>query len=160
MKIQLIEQGYDSLNGYFGTVLFENGISVSDVSDAEARFFASILQVRCFDDGSDPGANAQYQSALLMEAKTVNMPTQAELDALARDSQPQQEPEVKKEESTVAYTREQLEEIADKSGIGGLREIGDKFNVKATSITKLISAILDAQAMKPVVVTPEETASE
>lgn len=150
MKIKLIEQGYDSFNGYFGTVLFENGVSVSDVSDAEARFFASILQVRCMDD-SDPGANSQYQNALLMEAKSVTMPTQAELDKLARDSQPQEV----KEESVVGYTREQLEEIADKSGINGLREIGDMLNVKGTSIAKLINAILSAQVVSSVKETTE-----
>lgn len=158
MKIKLIEQGYDKFSGIFGTVMFENGVSVSEVNDSEARFLAAIMQVRCVEDDSDPGANAQFQKALRMEAINVTMPTQAQLDAMTGDSQPQEE--AKGNEETVGYTRAQLEEIADKSGIGGLREIGDMFNVKATSISKLINAILDAQAMKPVVAAPEETVSE
>jgi hypothetical protein len=147
MKIKLIEQGYDKFSGHFGTVLFEDGVSVHDVSDQEIRLLAAIIQVRSVDDGSDPGANAQFQSSLKMEAQTVNLPTQAELDRIAQAAKPE---ETKKEAPVVGYTREELEQIADKSGITGLREIGDKFDVKATSISKLIAAILDAQARQVV----------
>jgi hypothetical protein len=49
------------------------------------------------------------------------------------------EPEVRR------YTREELEEIADRDGIKGLREIGDKINVKGVAITTLITDILHRQ---------------
>ena len=43
------------------------------------------------------------------------------------------------------YSREELEAIADKDGIQGLRDIGNPLNVKATAIDKLIEMILLAQ---------------
>lgn len=46
----------------------------------------------------------------------------------------------------VTYTRAQLEAIADKRGINGLREIGEPLEVKGRSIPELITKILEAQA--------------
>ena len=46
----------------------------------------------------------------------------------------------------VSYTRAQLEAIADKKGINGLREISDPLNVKGRSVTELIDKIVEAQA--------------
>lgn len=43
------------------------------------------------------------------------------------------------------YSREGLSALADKGGIKPLREVGDKFGVKAQSIGKLIDEILEAQ---------------
>lgn len=40
------------------------------------------------------------------------------------------------------YTREQLEAVADKVGLRGLREIGDKIEVRGKSIPELIERIL------------------
>lgn len=44
------------------------------------------------------------------------------------------------------YTREELEQIADSSGINGLRVIGDPLNLRATSIAALIDKILATQS--------------
>ena len=58
-----------------------------------------------------------------------------------------------KEAPIVFYTREELEAIADKEGIPGLRSIGDRLDVKATSITVLMDKILtqqDLERSKPV----------
>lgn len=43
------------------------------------------------------------------------------------------------------HTRETLEAIADKSGLRGLREIGEKVGVKGKSIPELIKNILNKQ---------------
>jgi hypothetical protein len=45
---------------------------------------------------------------------------------------------------TGEVTRENLEKIADESGISGLRDIGNQYGVKASSIAKLIDDILAA----------------
>jgi hypothetical protein len=44
------------------------------------------------------------------------------------------------------YTEAELEVIASKEGIKGVRKIGDTFGVKATGIAELIALILRAQA--------------
>lgn len=146
MKIKLIDAGYEKFSGHFGTVLFEDGVSVNDVSDEQARFFASILGVRCVDDESDPGSNAQFQRALRMEAQSVTYQTQAEADAQEKALNPVEE---KVAEATSAHTREALEAIADKGGIKALREIGDKLDVRGSDIKKLINAILNAESKAP-----------
>lgn len=143
MKIRMIESGYESFSGYFGTVEFKDGVSVGNVSDVEARFFASVISVECVEDGKDPGANAQFQAALKMEATSTDLPTLAELRASGKIAD-----EVKVEARAVAqgtYTAEQLEQIADKKGIAGLREISDPLGIKGTSIAKLIEAIMEKQ---------------
>lgn len=43
------------------------------------------------------------------------------------------------------YTQEQLEKIADKTGLKGLREVGEKVGAKGKSIPDLIERILKAQ---------------
>lgn len=46
------------------------------------------------------------------------------------------------DEEPTTYTREHLEAIADKAGLRGLREVGDKFDVKGKSIPELIELIM------------------
>ncbi|EPE2648731.1 hypothetical protein KW516_19120 [Vibrio fluvialis] len=60
------------------------------------------------------------------------------------ESQEDEEPATEPAESG-EYTREQLEAIADKRGLKGLREIGDKLSIKGKSIPELIERILKGQ---------------
>jgi hypothetical protein len=46
------------------------------------------------------------------------------------------------------YTVAELEAIADRDGIVGLRKIGDPLGVKSQGIAKLISLIIEAQGGK------------
>lgn len=56
--------------------------------------------------------------------------------------EPPQDAVAAPEESASTYTREDLELIADKTGLRGLREIGDKIDVRGKSIPELIERIL------------------
>lgn len=152
MKIKLIEPGYENYTGYFGQVLFECSVSTHPVSESQARFLGSILRVAPVDENGQEGAalqnaaNEQFQQAMKNEAYLNDAPTQAELDARAAA---EKKDEVSEEPKSVGvvYTREQLEAVADKSGIKGLREIADTLNVKGSDIKKLIKLILDAQVV-------------
>lgn len=148
MKIRLLGTGYDKFTGEFGTVWFEDGVSVTDVSDIQARRFAALLSIECVDDGKDPGDGAKFQRLLDVGAVTVNYETKAQRLAREKAENGGQEKEVKKQEAkepVVVYTREQLEQLADSKGIKGLREVGDKVGVRGSDIKKLINAILAAQ---------------
>ena len=147
MKIQLIDAGYHKFTGDFGGVQFVDGVSVDDVSQTQARFFAAVMGVRSVEDGSDPGSNAQFVASLELSAVTTNLPTLAELEANGIDHGVDvQAPQVSAPPVPVGkYTQEQLEEIADKGGMSKLREIGNQFGVKGTSIAKLIESILAKQ---------------
>lgn len=147
MKIQLLEGGYEKMTGHFGHVYFENGVSVDDVSEADARLFASITPIAVVGEGKIVGDNERYQGAMDVAAVSVNYPTLADLQR-GEAAQVAEKPVVA--QVAVAevkrYTKEELEAIADKKGIAGLREIGDPLGVKGTGVLKLIEAILAKQA--------------
>lgn len=69
---------------------------------------------------------------------------QQEDESQEDESQEDEEPATEPAESG-EYTREQLEAIADKRGLKGLREIGDKLSIKGKSIPELIERILKGQ---------------
>ena len=154
MKIKLIEPGYETYTGFFGIVEFENGVSTHDVSSIEASLLSSILQVEDADTGEKVGQNELERQNWGRAAESTRLPTQAEIDAENGAGSIDMEtlgavaqaivnlitPEKK------TYTREELEAIADKRGIAGIREVADQFDIKGTSIVKLIDAIMAAQA--------------
>jgi hypothetical protein len=146
MKIRLVGNGYHAMNGLFGDVEFKDGVSLYPVSPAQARFFASITTVENAEDGQELGDNAHFQSALNMEAVTVNLPTLAELEAQGTPAEVGQEEQKAQALPAGAYTKEQLEAIADKGGIAALRDIAEPLGIKGTSIGKIIMGVLAKQA--------------
>lgn len=152
MKIRLVGNGYEALTGMFGDVEFKDGVSVHPVSPNQARFYASITTVENAEDGAELGDNAQFQSALNMEAQTFNLPTLAELQAAGQVAEVvQTQPEATVAQA--AHTQASLEAVADKGGIAALRQIAEPLGVKGTSIGKIIDGILKAQA-------PQEPAAQ
>lgn len=141
MKIRLVDHGYESLTGFFGDVEFKDGVSIGEVSDVKARFFAAITSVVDASDGSDPGDNAKFQHSLELKAVSSNLPTLAEIQE--QNSGNAIEPEVVA--APDVYTRQSLEAIADERGIAGLREICDKLGIKGTSIAGLIDGVIASQ---------------
>lgn len=149
MKIRMIEPGYASYTGHYGSTEFKDGVSVGEMSDSDVRLISAIMSVECVDDGKDPGENAKFQASLQVSAFSTNLPTKAELQAAGKIAPDAPEDEVNNAPAltvSTAYTAEQLEEIADKGGIAGLREIAEPLGLKGTSITGLIASILGAQA--------------
>lgn len=146
MKIRLVGNGYEAMNGFFGDVEFKDGVSVHPVSAAQIRLFASITTIENAEDGTELGDNAHFQSALKMEAVTFDLPTLAELEAQGQKVEVGQAVEQVQEAPEGTYTKEQLEAIADKGGIAALRDIADPLGIKGTSIGKIIMAILARQA--------------
>lgn len=143
MKIRMTDAGYASFTGAFGTVNFENGVSVDEVSSAEARLIGAIVSIEALEDGEFKSDSQKLMDAKDMPASMETLPTLAQLMSEGKVKSPEtkSEPEQPKQ---LEYTKEALEEIADKKGIAGLREIGDPMGVKGASITKLIDGILSA----------------
>lgn len=154
MKIKIIEPGYEGFTGQFGTVDFVDGVS-EELSSAEVNLLASIVKVVDVETEQETGNLAVEAAAYKVVAEHVNYPTLAEI---ASGAQPEgvvaaAVAQVQEQKQPEAWTREALEEVADKGGIGALRKIGDVLKVRGTSIAKLIDAILAAQA-------PQVTVSE
>lgn len=146
MKIRLLGQGYEKFDGLFGTTLFAGGVSVDHVSPIQARFFASLMSIEDADTGIDPGDNALFLASMDVPAFAPRMFTIAEL----MESGDYVEPVIVEAPVVVVkkdvFTQAQLEKVADDEGIAGLRKIADPFDIKSTSIAKLIEMILVAQS--------------
>lgn len=152
MKIKIIEEGYGAFTGFFGTVEFIDGVSV-DVTKQEARLMSAVIRVVDADTGKEIGALADFANN---QETTVNVATLPTLEELEKSGQvqPKAEEAVKKE--TPAFSKEDLEAIADKGGISALRKVADQFDVRGTSINKLITGILLAQGLAIEVPSEEE----
>lgn len=127
--LKITEAGYDNFCGHFGTIEFVDGVSTHPVTSLEALRMQALLRVESIGDEVD---------------ETFDMKVTFESAA------PQRQPEVGHEPAPEAalaakkWTRDELEAIADKHGIKGLREITSAMGISGKSISDLISAILAA----------------
>lgn len=143
MKIKIVEPGYEGFTGMFGVVEFVDAVSVHDVSSAEINLLSSILRIVDAETDAETGKLAQEAFAMDKPAVVEYFPTLADLAAGVTHGQAKSEAPVVQAKT---YTQKELEVIADKKGIAGLREIADPMGLKGTSIGKLIQSILDHQS--------------
>lgn len=142
MKIKIEEPGYEGLNGQMGSVDFEDGVSVSEVNPRQVSMLASIIRIVDAETGEQIGPNFDFAKMMDVEAESVpmNYAQPGEADAKPKDVQYINKGATN--DNGKAYTQEELEAIADKEGINGVRKIADKIGVKANSIAALISKIV------------------
>lgn len=140
-RIKIVEPNWDGYTGWFGQVEFKDGVSIEVVSHVDQMRLGAILRIESAED-SEEGTQINQGADLLRIRKTEA--AAAEVTKVGTG--------VNTGEETISavelpiYTREQLEDIADKRGINGLRDIAKVYNVVGSSINTLIDKILKAQA--------------
>lgn len=135
MKLRLTAPGWLTYTGQMGVIFFENGLSVGDVLAVDAVRVAGVIGAE-WEDGTPANVSQIYLDNLQTEAAIMKDNREPEAPVIA---------ETPRETAPGAtYTEEQLAEIADKSGIAGLREIADPLGIKGNSIAGLVAAILKA----------------
>lgn len=150
--LKIVSKGWAGYTGQLNIITFRNGVSLEPVPDRIAdRIAGSVSVVACDENGVEIEGDARVgiQHRLVTESSK-----RAELTKpLSRQSEDDKTMESKLDAAAVlkapveeAYTREDLEKVADESGIKGLRVIGDKWRVKGRSIPELINDILTAQS--------------
>lgn len=139
-RVRVIEAGWEGYTGFIGTALFEGGVSVDPVSFREQQILGGILRVESMDEGEE-GAQLG-PSAELVRSRDIDADHER-VAAAAQGVPVGEHGEVRL--AVERYTREELEEIADRRGIAGLRDIAAPYRVKGRSITELITEILQAQ---------------
>jgi hypothetical protein len=150
MKIKFIAPDLAKFSGMYGSIEFVDGVSVEHVTQADVDLYGAISTIEVLGDDFTP--EMPYSEAKHLVATMTSLPTLAELQAQAASAvhammaPPGADLAPELVAPAVLYTKEQLEAIADKEGIAGLREIGTPLNVRATSISKLIQEIMEAQA--------------
>ena len=137
--VTLKDPGFKNLTGMFGRHLFENGRSIESLSDQDAALFGAIAAVTT-DDGHNPSITQKAIDTRSDEAPIVDP-----APAIVRDETESKDAQKQSDEATAvpAITREQLEQIADKQGLAGVREIGVEYKVADKSIPGLINKIME-----------------
>jgi hypothetical protein len=141
MKIKFVAADLAAFTGMYGAIEFKDGVSVNDVTARDVQLYGAITSIEVLGDDYTP--DRPYSEISHIAAISVNLPTLAEIMAQNPVVDVQDERPVA---PGVIYTKAELEAIADKEGIAGVRAIGETMNVRAHSIVKLIEAILAAQA--------------
>lgn len=151
MKVRITDKGYAGYTGHFGTVYFENGVS-EEISSAEAERLGCFLAIET-EEGKNPSAtqrllDMQNHNAqeLVKEAKGEHVEPQAKVQGGQADSQSESLSQTQVPE--LDFTREQLEALADREGMTGLRAFAQQFGVKGRSIPDVIDDLLAIQASK------------
>jgi hypothetical protein len=146
MSIIKIEGG--PLAGYNGEMVgvqFEDGVSVESVSPQMINRLAAVMNIVIVETGEQAGVAAnlvKFKGESFEEELAV---AEAETEVEFTEVSEEIGTDGAEQPATALYTKEDLEAIADKSGIAGVREVGDKFGVKGTSIGGIINGIIEAQ---------------
>ncbi|AMB48268.1 hypothetical protein [Methylobacterium sp. AMS5] len=152
-RIKITQPGWEGFNGDFGMVEFADGVSVDLVSKRQLVVIAATIAVEEVDeDGNSlgkPGLQDNMDGAAIVPAPVLTPLARAsdeDVKAEAKaDAKKAKEPKLDPLALTF-HSKEELEAIAEKKGIGGLREIGDVLKVKGRSINELVKEILKAES--------------
>lgn len=150
--LKIVSKGFETYNGQLNIITFKNGVSTEPVQPLIAKRISACMTVVACDAEGNEGEVRQFvgvQHSLINDT-LMRAPISAELK---RQTEADRSMEAKLDAARsleapteALYSQEDLETLADKSGIKGLREVGDAWSVSARSIPDLIAKILAAQA--------------
>jgi hypothetical protein len=149
-KVKITAAGWSSFTGDFCNMQFKDGVSIDALPRLIIDRVAAIIQCELIDDaGAEVGQAGATARLVGLTDVTVPIlePLRVMTEAEAEAERQQGIAAALSAPSNVAlYTQDQLEIIAGKEGIGGLRAISDKWRVKGRSINQVIFEILRAQS--------------
>lgn len=144
MKLRLTGGGYENLTGQFGLYDFVDGLSTTDIPPKNAYRIASTVGA-VWEDGASANNVDLYNLYLNTSPDDIqpikeNQQQEPEkvIDPPKKKSKSKAEPST----SVKTWTKEQLENIADKDGIDGVRKVADELGIQGNSINELIEQIL------------------
>nr|WP_181374645.1 hypothetical protein [Pectobacterium carotovorum]AKG47469.1 hypothetical protein pA_00029 [Pectobacterium carotovorum] len=133
-KIKILESAFSAYSGYLFGVEFKNGVSVCELPYIDQQRICAIMKAETLDGENVSTASSLAKNRELKADTALEMEVEAEpVVELKRES----------EKIDVTYSREELEAIADKGGIAGLRLIGNDLDVREKSIELMIEKILN-----------------
>lgn len=144
-KLKITAPQWANYTGSLGVVHFTNGVSDEFVPDNIRRRLSIGMEMIEIDiDGNESRNSAAYK---LLSTNTIHAPVNAPLSRQTETEKAREDLSIAMEsgKQPTFYTRENLEAIADKEGIKGLREAAEIWDVKHRSIPALIDMILAAQ---------------
>lgn len=135
-RLRLVEPAFKDYTGPIGAHTFTNGVSDYPITWHEANRIGSAMRV---EDADEPGYRISPAEQLVRMRHTPgdDPSVQAVGKSVVVDGEVRQVSD--------RYTRKELEEIADKRGLAGLRDIAGPWGVSARSIGDMIKRIIEAQ---------------
>lgn len=155
MKLRILDAGFANMTGLLGTVEFVDGVSVEEVSSAEAARLGTILSIEVVGTGANPSTtqlmvdthNKNLDELGLTQPGLLEPQPEAPVKELAPES-----PSVGASDPTAtpvlswSFTEEELDALVKKEGIAGLRAFSEQYGINGQSIAKIVKALLVAQA--------------
>lgn len=136
--IRIVEPGWETFSEVFGTVTFKDGVSIQPVPWLEQQRLGGILRIESAEEDEVEiriGPSAELVRVRSMDAddeRVTNMDKTVTVDGEVRLA-------------VANYSRPELEDIADRKGLAGLRDVAAAWGVKGRSVNDLINGILEAQ---------------
>lgn len=153
--LRIIEPGFENYTGDLGDMWFENGVSSDVVSVREAERLACLMAVVVEGSGENPSATQRmvnertFTIEEMERASKVRASNQAKIDDIKQQAEEKAEKEIEKvlkQDQQIPvdydYTYESLSEIADKSGLKGLRDFAEPYGVRGKSVKHIIDSLL------------------
>lgn len=148
--LKMAQDGYENYTGQIGAYQFVDGVSVDMIPRSERDRLAAAFRMEEFAEGEDPiPAGVAYRLVALSASVQDPIPEaehQTEVEKAAEEAELIAKAK-ELEFQPVIYSKEELEQLADKQGIAGLRSIASPWKVKSKSIVELIEGILRAQSI-------------
>lgn len=138
MRIILTQQGWQGYTGQFGAHEFKDGVSVEDLGTGDVRLLASITSVEEYVEGVGATGKNPSPAQMIIDHQAVRAPV---VSHAAKEGEAAPDAAV----PAKVYTAAELEEIADKTGIKGIREAAQPLGLNGKSIAELIGKILAKQ---------------
>jgi hypothetical protein len=137
-KLKIVEPGLERYTGPIGSYNFVDGLSEHPVGYMEAQRIGAAMRVEDADEEGfqvSPAANMyRVRDVPADDPEVLAFGKTVEVDGKAVAINER-------------FTREQLEGIADKKGLAGLREIATRWSASARSINDMIDRIIEAQTV-------------
>lgn len=140
--VRIVAKGFEGYNGIIEGIEFRKGVSTENMSLGSAERIGAFMRVVDNDTGEPLGVgqrmvNARRQSQAPREplAKVKRTPTGKKKKTVKKQEVPE-----------YTFTREDLESVADKEGITGLRKVAEQYEVRGRSIREIIDSLMALKA--------------
>lgn len=144
--LRLVQAGYQNYTGPIGAYDFVDGVSTVMIPRNDRDRLATAFQFVEFITPGDE-IEAGVAARLLFEStRVLEVPKDLERQTEAEKADEDKRVVEGVKPDPVIYTAAELEAIAEKKGINGLREVAAYWEVKHRSIVPLMELILGAQA--------------
>lgn len=141
-RVKIIAKGFETYNGVLEGVQFENGLSTEIMSERAAERIGAFMRCVDADTEEDLGAGAR-----LVRQRTQGQAPRPPLQRVERTpTGKEKKPIANRRVVSYDFTKADLEAVADKDGIQGLRKVAEQYDVRGRSIREIIDAMMALKA--------------